>query len=150
MKEIIDYLRAEALENIADGVDANERCIMAITPELLTNSQALRIAAALEIATYPPIVLAALAALNHLKSTNRGMSYMWATIDKDQDLRLTIDEPMFNENSQEWNVDGLRLYIPIGLTSFHFNTKDMLFHRTADGWQWVGNPNNQKTKQDEQ
>lgn len=139
MKEIIERLRTEANENIADGES--------IWSVKVSNREALQITDALEVATFPPIVKVALSVLQHLNETKRGISYLWATIDKDQDLRLTCNEPVFNENEQEWDADGVRSYINIRMQNFHFNTKDMLFHRTANGWEWYGNPNKQNIEQ---
>lgn len=123
MEKLIQYLREQANNGIA-GVP-------------LSNAEALQIADALEAATFPPMARAALALLEVYKYQQE-----WATISLTGVLKAHYQKPVYLHGGG-WSCRG------VSIPAFNFKVVDMntaetlLFHRTATGWEWVGNPNNQ-------
>lgn len=141
MKEIIEKLRAEANENIAiyaQHIDhtswGNQMGV------LITNGQALQIADALEVATFPPIVRAVLAWLEFAENIQND----WVAVDRDGEVFDYDFEPFLTASTWIPEKGNCRVHFSF---KGNFNHEALLFHRTESGWQWCGNPNKQNIEQ---
>ncbi len=139
MKKIIERLRAEAKENIEDGES--------IWSVKVTNAEALRIADALEQTIYPTAVTAAISRLNY---TQLDPVLRFAAVDRDSGFYAFDTMPVQSKYFCVWHISGVNEKNPSlrarVLEPFNFHTFDweqMLFHRTANGWEWHGDPNKQ-------
>ncbi len=105
------------------------------------------IADALEVATYPPIVRAVLAFIEECQINGDVVNvFEFCAIDQSGIFSFFENKPTHYMMEDFWSANGAscarKFYWPSS-----FSSSKMLFRRTANGWEWVGNPNKQNIEQ---